>query len=133
GERLIAGAGQVERARADEDDRRLRITKSNLRPPKRLCQSVAGTVGAAVGFGDRAAVQPLERVGAEELQVLLALAHAVSSTQRDAATLREAADGGGHTIRRWLQYRRQRSPSCGNGWAPSRGRSFSTSGSPGNS
>src|SRR2546428_275736 len=65
GEGLVAGAGHVQRAGADEDDRRLRIAKSNLRPAKRLRQSMAGAVGAAVGFGDRAAVQPLERVGAE--------------------------------------------------------------------
>jgi hypothetical protein len=44
-----------------------------------LRESVARAVPAAVGLGDRAPMEPLEGVRAEELQVLLALAHAVGN------------------------------------------------------
>ena len=75
---LVAGARRVERAGADEDDGRLGIAESHLGPAERLRQSGAGAVGP-VGLRDRAPVQPLEGVRAEELQVLLALAHAVGN------------------------------------------------------
>ena len=59
GEGLVAGAGGVQRARTDEDDRCLRVSEANLRPAERLGQPFAGAVGAPVGLRDRAAVQPL--------------------------------------------------------------------------
>ena len=81
GERLVAGTRGIQRARADEDDGCLRVSEADLRPAEWQCEAFAGAVGGPAGFGDRAAVQPLERVRAEELQVLLALAHAVKTTR----------------------------------------------------
>jgi phage shock protein E len=78
-ERLIARARGIQRARADEDDRRLRVSKANLRPAEWLGETLAGAVLASVDLRDRAAMEPLEGVRAEELQVLLALAHAVEN------------------------------------------------------
>src|ERR1700694_786899 len=99
---LVAGAGRVERAGADEDDRRLRIPESYLRPAERLGESFAWAVGAAVGLGDRAPMQALERVRAEELQVLLALAHAVGNDAEWWGSLRPAMGDGVATQTRGL-------------------------------
>ena len=81
GERLVAGTRGIQRARADKDDGCLRVSEADFRPAEWQCEALAGAVGGPAGFGDRAAVQPLERVRAEELQVLLALAHAVKTTR----------------------------------------------------
>ncbi len=79
-EGLVAGARGIQRARADEHDRRLWVSEADLGPAQWQGESFAWAVGAAVSLRDRAAVQPLERVRAEKLQVLLALAHAVKTT-----------------------------------------------------
>src|SRR5256885_13591320 len=134
GEGLVAGACRVERARADEDDRCLGVAESHLGPAEWLCESFARAVGAPVGLGDRAPVQALEGVRAEELQVLLALAHAVGNDAGRWAKLAPLRWARGSQLRftPWQRFRPSTSRSCGVDWTP-RGRSPTClmSGSPG--
>lgn len=52
----VAGAGDVQRARAHKDHGGLRIPEADLRPAQRLRQSTAGAAGAAIVFRHRTAV-----------------------------------------------------------------------------
>ena len=76
GEGLAGGAARIQRARAQEEDGPGGIAEAHLGPAVAAGQSVAGAVGAAIDLGDGAAVQPLERIGAEDLEVGRSTAHA---------------------------------------------------------
>jgi hypothetical protein len=61
-EGFIAGARDIERARAEKHHGGLRVPKADLRPAKRLGQPAARALGASVLLGDRAPMEALERV-----------------------------------------------------------------------
>src|SRR5438270_3136715 len=93
GEGVVRRAREIERARTEEEHWRLRVSETDLRSPKRLRKALAGAVGAAVVLRDGATVEAFEGVGAEELQVLLALAHAAEFDAADGRNLRPRCRG----------------------------------------